>query len=240
MSSPRTTGTNDRANASWRSGAVLALCVLAAVTLLGAIERLTAERIAAVRATRLAGALADVMPDIAFDNDPTRDHRPIRTRSAGGDVSVYPLRLGERTVGAVLGVVTRDGYGGPIGLLVGIDANARVVGVRVTGHRETPGLGDRIERRRSDWILGFDGRTLDADDPGAWRVSRDAARRGAASDRLDPPGESGGGDGADDGGGFDALTGATITSRAVVDAVRDALIWFEANRDTALAEERPR
>ncbi|MCZ0926587.1 electron transport complex subunit RsxG [Halomonas janggokensis] len=98
----------------------------------------------------------------------------------------------------VLPVVTRRGYNGDIHLLVGLDEQQRISGVRVTRHQETPGLGDDIERRRSDWITDFDGLRLDSLATEDWAVQKD-------------------------GGHFDAFTGATITPRAVVDAVHSAL-----------------
>ncbi|TVP45738.1 MAG: RnfABCDGE type electron transport complex subunit G [Halomonas sp.] len=95
-------------------------------------------------------------------------------------------------------VVTRQGYNGEIRLLVGIDQQQRITGVRVTHHQETPGLGDDIERSRSSWITHFDGLGLDSLPPGGWAVDKD-------------------------GGHFDAFTGATITPRAVVNAVHQTL-----------------
>jgi Na+-translocating ferredoxin:NAD+ oxidoreductase subunit G len=97
--------------------------------------------------------------------------------------------------------------------------DGRISGVRVLAHRETPGLGDKIEVERDDWILDFDGRSLSQPPRERWRVRRD-------------------------GGAFDQFTGATITARAVVSAVRDALIYFSAHRDElfaapAAAEEMP-
>lgn len=98
----------------------------------------------------------------------------------------------------ILPVVTRQGYNGEIRLLIGIDQQQRISGVRVTQHQETPGLGDDIERSRSDWITEFNGLRLDSLPPKGWAVAKD-------------------------GGHFDAFTGATITPRAVVNAVHKAL-----------------
>ena len=200
-----------------RSAAALAVGLLAAVLALVGVERLAAGRIEASRAARVAAALAEVLPDAPFDNDPATDRVLVRDDALGTDVPVpvYRVRRAGRAVGAVLSVLAPDGYGGAIELLVGVAATGRVTGVRVGEHRETPGLGDRIERRRSDWIAQFDGRALDPAGPRAWRVVR------------------GGGGGG--GGGFDALTGATITSRAVVEAVWRALAWFDAHRDELFA-----
>ena len=113
----------------------------------------------------------------------------------------------------ILPVVTKQGYNGDIHLLVGIDAQQRISGVRVTHHQETPGLGDDIERRRSDWITHFDGQGLDSLPPDGWAVAKD-------------------------GGAFDAFTGATITPRAVVNAVHDAL-QYVADTPLPMTFEEP-
>tara|TARA_R110002012_G_scaffold91312_5_gene222479 strand:- start:2582 stop:3217 length:636 start_codon:yes stop_codon:yes gene_type:complete len=98
----------------------------------------------------------------------------------------------------ILPAVTRQGYNGEIRLLIGIDEHQRISGVRVTQHQETPGLGDKIERRRSDWITEFNGLGLANLPSKGWAVEKD-------------------------GGHFDAFTGATITPRAVVRAVHKTL-----------------
>ena len=90
-----------------------------------------------------------------------------------------------------------------------------MLGVRVSMHRETPGLGDAIEIQRSDWVLGFDGRSLDDPEPERWAVRRD-------------------------GGAFDQLTGATITPRTVVKAVKNALIYFQTHRPELFAPMQAR
>jgi Na+-translocating ferredoxin:NAD+ oxidoreductase subunit G len=113
----------------------------------------------------------------------------------------------------ILPVVTRQGYNGEIRLLIGIDEHQRISGVRVTQHQETPGLGDDIERRRSDWITRFNGLELNSLPPGGWAVSKD-------------------------GGQFDAFTGATITPRAVVNAVHRAL-QYAADTPLPMTFEEP-
>ncbi|HCE41269.1 MAG TPA: electron transport complex subunit RsxG, partial [Alcanivorax sp.] len=113
--------------------------------------------------------------------------------------------------GAVLEATAPDGYGGAINLIVGVDMDGRVLGVRaVPPHNETPGLGDKIERRKSDWILSFNGKSLDNPAPDGWAVKKDGGR-------------------------FDSFTGATITPRAVVTAVHRALRYFNAHRDDLFA-----
>lgn len=112
-------------------------------------------------------------------------------------------------VGVVLEAIAPDGYGGEIALLIGIDAQGVVTGVRVTAHHETPGLADYIEIAKSRWITQFNGKSLTAPIASAWKV------------RMD-------------GGEFDARTGATITPRAVVSAVHSALAYFGQRRSHLL------
>ena len=121
------------------------------------------------------------------------------------------MGMGAAPVAVVLALIAPDGYGGPIKLLVGINADGSLAGVRVVNHHETPGLGDAIDTRRSNWILGFTGRSLGDPSPAQWAVRKD-------------------------GGVFDQFTGATITPRAVVKAVKRALVYFEAHRDTLFAD----
>ena len=99
-------------------------------------------------------------------------------------------------------------------MLVAINADGTLAGVRVTAHRETPGLGDGIDAERSDWILQFAGKALDSPASAAWAVRKD-------------------------GGEFDQFTGATITPRAVVKAVRGTLLYFDANREAVFATRKP-
>ncbi len=119
--------------------------------------------------------------------------------------SGYVAKFDGQTVGVILPATARDGYSGDIRLMVGILADGRVAGVRVVSHRETPGLGDGIDLRKSPWILGFDNRSLMNPSNRNWTVKKD-------------------------GGAFDQFTGATITPRAVVEATRKALEYARLNR----------
>jgi electron transport complex protein RnfG len=184
-----------------------------AVGLLALVHEATRQRIEEVARARETAAIAEVLGEIDYDNNLLADRIEVQDRDLLGSmdpVAVYRARRGARAVAVVITPVARDGYSGSIRLLVGIDAGARVTGVRVREHRETPGLGDAIELRRSDWILGFDERSL-ADPPAArWKVRKD-------------------------GGDFDQFTGATVTPRAVVRAVANTLAFFEAHREELLA-----
>ena len=146
----------------WRSALTLAAGVLIAVALLGTMRSLTSERAARAETARLTESLAAVLSGVPFDNAPATDRLLVRDESLGSPdpLSVYRARLGERPAAAVLSVVAPQGYGGAIEMLVGVRADGRVTAVRVVAHRETPGIGDRVERRRSDWITRFAGHSL--------------------------------------------------------------------------------
>jgi Na+-translocating ferredoxin:NAD+ oxidoreductase subunit G len=122
-----------------------------------------------------------------------------------GNKNIYVARQRGKVVAVLIPVVAPDGYAGSIDLLVGVNRDGSVAGVRALGHSETPGLGDQIEIAKSDWVLGFDGRSLTHPTHTDWAVRKDS-------------------------GAFDQLTGATITSRAVVAAVLRAVQFAQANR----------
>lgn len=128
-------------------------------------------------------------------------------------VTVYRARIRGIPVAAVFTPVAPDGYNGSIRLLVGIDVNGNLTGVRVLSHHETPGLGDAIDSTRSDWIRGFAGHSLDDPPLKRWGVKRD-------------------------GGAFDQFTGATITPRAVVDAIKKTLLYFRAHQHEIFTKAR--
>jgi len=121
--------------------------------------------------------------------------------------------MGGWPVAAVFAPVAPDGYNGNIRLLVAVRLDGTLAGVRVLAHRETPGLGDNIEAERSDWILGFSGKSLQDPKADSWKVQRD-------------------------GGVFDQFTGATITPRAVVKAVKNTLLYYQEHGQK-LFEQHP-
>lgn len=174
---------------------------LLATLLLAGMHYATRDRIAAQQRQARIDALSVVMPTTLYDNDLLQDQITLRAPHwLGSDQALGAWRArrnGERA-GLVLEAVAPDGYSGEIRLLVGVRADGRISGVRVIAHRETPGLGDAIEASRSGWIRGFDGRHLDQPSRERWRVRRE-------------------------GGEFDQFAGATVTPRAVVNAVRRVL-----------------
>lgn len=205
---------NEALRASLRTALRLAAFTAGTAAVLAAVHLATREPIAAEQRRAERAALAALLPESGFDNDPVTDTTRIVAPDGLGDEQprlVRRARLRGEPVAAVLSVVAPDGYAGPIELLVGVRADGRVIGVRVVAHRETPGLGDPIEKERSDWIDGFAGRALGDPAPARWAVRRD-------------------------GGDFDQFAGATITPRAVVGSVRRALTWFGENRDVVFGE----
>jgi electron transport complex protein RnfG len=193
-----------------RSAAALGLVAIVGTTLLSGVNRLTATRIAEQERRVVLEQLNQIIHPDRYDNA-LQDDWFIFSDEAhfpqGQRVVAYRARSGDEPVAVILRFAAVDGYNGRIDLLLGIEADGRVAGVRVTSHRETPGLGDAIEADKSDWVLAFDGASLERPASSGWTVRRD-------------------------GGAFDQFTGATITPRAVVKAVRRALEYHEANSDS--------
>ncbi|WP_417567918.1 electron transport complex subunit RsxG [Marinobacter sp.] len=168
----------------------------------------TEERIEEQAARAEAQALFEIIPESRHTNDLLRDtvQLPASERLAQpGPLTVWVARKNGQPIGMIMPIVAPDGYSGKIRLLVGVDMQGTILGVRVTDHRETPGLGDRIETKKSDWIKSFEGRSLGRPPHREWNVKKN-------------------------GGDFDQFTGATITPRAVVKAVQKALIYYRENR----------
>ena len=152
--------------------------------------------------------LNNIIPADTYDNDLLADTiviKPDFLLNTKEDTLVYRARKNGKNVAAVFTSIATSGYNGSIQLLVGVKADGKLSGVRVVKHRETPGLGDSVDISHSNWILGFNNKSLNNPDENGWKVKRD-------------------------GGIFDQFTGATITPRAVVKAVHNALLYFEKNQ----------
>ena len=191
------------------SGLFLGLFAVVGTTLVALTEYSTTEAIADNERAVLLRNLHALLPPDRLDNDIVTDTLMLEASALLGtdtESLVYRARAGGEPVAAIFNSIAPNGYSGRIHLLVGIYVNGEIAGVRVGKHAETPGLGDAIEIRKSAWITGFDGRSLDNPGPQGWAVRRD-------------------------GGEFDQFTGATITPRAVVEAVRNTLLYYQANAD---------
>jgi len=198
------------------SGVLLGLFGVLGATLVGLSHEGTAERIAHNEREALLQQLRLLVPAEQVDNDILSDVIEISAPEILGTPTtrVYRGRRAGEPVAAVLSPVVTQGYSGPIQLIVAIRSDGTLAGVRVLSHRETPGLGDKIEAERTDWILGFEGRSLLDPPASSWKVKRD-------------------------GGAFDQFTGATITPRAIVRGVRAALEYFGDHRDRLFGIEPP-
>lgn len=195
----------------------LTLAGIAAVctTLVAGTFRLTAERIEQNERAFLESQLAPVIGPLRHDGGLLDNVTRIASGLPGREpAEMYRVTRDGETVALLFRVSAMDGYAGPIRLLVGVRSDGTVTGVRAVDHEETPGLGDRIEHTRSDWILGFAGRSIGNPTAERWRIGAD-------------------------GGDFDQITGASVTSRAVVNAVSQTLIYFSVNRDALLTAPAP-
>lgn len=197
-----------------RNAALLGLIAIGVAVALAGTQFLTRDEIAAQRRAAEARAYNEILPPGRYDNALLDDFRLVDDRELLGLQQPRKLlvaRLGGKAQAVIVPATAPDGYGGAIDLIVGINADGSIAGARVVAHKETPGLGDNVEIRKSRWIEGFTGRSLGDPAPERWAVKKD-------------------------GGAFDQFTGATITPRAVTAAIRRALQYFEANRATLLAD----
>jgi len=156
----------------------------------------------------LRASLARVVPARLHSNNLLE--APLLINDAQGrPVRVY-RGIRDHQVTALAYRVTGQGYAGEIELILGLDSDGKILGVRVLSHAETPGLGDKIEERKSGWILGFNGLSLENTPPAQWAVIKDGGR-------------------------FDQFSGATITPRGVIKAIRQGLDFYQRNRGELLA-----
>jgi len=196
-----------------RNSIVLGLFAIITTGLVVATANLTKDKIAEEKQNALKRSLFEVMPKERVDNDLLTNTINLPAHGLLGTSQAQLAYVGEKQeqpAGIIMQVVAPEGYGGSINLLVGISSDGKLTGVRVIPpHFETPGLGDAIDVQKSDWIKSFNGKSLTNLDEKGWRVKKD-------------------------GGQFDAFTGATITPRAVVDAVHKALLYFDQHQSELL------
>ena len=196
-----------------KSGATLTALAALCTAIVAFTYELTDERIADNERAWLEQSLQPALEDVEFDSKLTASRvtlEPPHELPGSDDALVYRVYSGDAPAAALFAVTARDGYTGAIRLLIGIRANGTITAVHALSHRETPGLGDGIDRSKSDWIEQFSGRSLVDPAPSGWRIARD-------------------------GGNFDQLTGASVTSRAVVGAVHETLVYFASNNPRIFA-----
>lgn len=187
---------------------VLGGFALAAAVLLGMADLATRGVIQTRLEEDLKASLEEVVPAELYDNNLLADVVAVPSADANigaAETLVYLARKQGRVGAVCFKFMAPDGYAGPISLVMGIDRNGEILGVRVVAHVETPGLGDKIEISKSKWVLGFNGKSLDNLTVEQWAVKKD-------------------------GGVFDQFAGATITPRKVVQAIKRGLDFYRAHR----------
>jgi electron transport complex protein RnfG len=195
------------------AGLLLAMFAVLGTGLVAVTHLVTKDQIAENERQALLNSLSAMVPAATIDNDIVSDTLTVRAPEmlGGEETQVYRGRKNGQPVAAVFTSIAPDGYSGQIKLLVAVRADGTLGGVRVVAHKETPGLGDRAEVEKSDWILGFTDRSLTNPDLDGWKVKRD-------------------------GGIFDQFTGATITPRAIVKAVKNTLLYFKEHQAEVFAQ----
>lgn len=198
---------------------VLGIFALITASLLAGTYLGTKDRIADAKREVAKRALLEIIPLEQHSNDLLMDTLPVPANflhtlgldDEGGDINI--ARQGDEPIAVIVPAVAPDGYNGDIQLIVGINIDGTLAGVRTISHHETPGLGDKIDLKKSDWILGFNGKSLTNPPPSQWKVKKDK-------------------------GDFDQFTGATITPRAVVKQVYKTLKYYNEDQVRLLKAAR--
>lgn len=196
-----------------KNSLVLALFAAVTVAVVAITQQSTESRIIEAERAAQIRTLGEILPAHSYDNalldnvialnEPLLGHR--------AETPAYLATLAGQPAAVILQANAPDGYSGTISLLIGIMADGTLSGVRVIHHKETPGLGDRIELAKSPWIKSFDGKSLSNPAQRGWAVKKDQ-------------------------GDFDQFAGATITPRAVVAAVHKALQYFDQHHAELFAQ----
>lgn len=183
-----------------RYALILACVALLCSAVSSVVYLLTKGKIDESTASQQRQLLTEVVPQTYFDNNLLASCKIIALPEVSYLNKIYLAKKGENLTAYAIQATAPDGYSGNIVLLMGIEPNGTILGVRTLAHKETPGLGDKIETRISDWIYSFNQKVFRLEDESAWAVKKD-------------------------GGQFDQFTGATITPRAVVNNVRQSAKW---------------
>lgn len=186
-----------------KNAAILGVAAVACVAVVAGVNQLTAGEIAKQALEQKISSLQQVLPAGTDTSSLLSSCRLVKNSEVFGanQVPVYSTQVDGKPV-YVVETVAPDGYSGNIYLLVAVGADGTVFGVRTLAHKETPGLGDKIELAKNDWILSFTGKSVHNDQDTHFAVRKD-------------------------GGEFDQFAGATITPRAVVKAVKKAALFFQ-------------
>jgi electron transport complex protein RnfG len=192
---------------------LVGIVAAAAAFMVSASHEFSKERIAANERARLIASLNSVLDPTLRSHDLSTVRLNVTDREllgTGEPVDVFVAMDAGTPAAVVFASVAPHGYNAPIRMLIGVSPAGALTGVRVVRHRETPGLGDAIDADKSKWILQFSGLSLAMPPLPQWAVDKDDGQ-------------------------FDTITGATVTSRAVVQGVKNTLLYFEQHRDEVFA-----
>ncbi len=189
-----------------KNARILAIFAIVCTAIVGITFEFTKNRIKKQEQAQLLSTLKSIVPATIHNNDMSEHCVGITDEQLGSNTPqiAYLATLNGQAAGAAITSVAPDGYNGNIFIISAFTVDGTITGVRVLKHKETPGLGDKVELRKSDWVKSFDSKTFDDMNESRWAVKKD-------------------------GGQFDQFTGATITPRAVVKAVRQAALFFNKN-----------
>ncbi|WP_144393377.1 electron transport complex subunit RsxG [Pleionea sediminis] len=193
----------------YKSTFELGAFALLSIGLIALFHWMTKDKIEAEMQAKLARTLGELVSPSEYDNDVYHDCIVFDSKGllhASEPTRFYRMTKNNKPVAAIFTVTTPKGYNGDIQLIMGIYANQKIAGVRTIQHNETPGLGDKIDLEKSNWITQFTGLSLDNTPEDQWKVKKD-------------------------GGQFDAFTGATITPRAVLNAIKNGLEFFKQHQN---------
>lgn len=195
-------------------GFVLAAFAIGATSIVALTEANTRDKIIENERQTLLLAINALVDSSEYNNDILTDIITLPSTqllATKENTTVYRARKDNIPVAVVFTSIAPNGYSGKITMLVGVYDSGNLAGVRVIKHKETPGLGDKIDNKKTDWILNFKGLSLVSPSESKWTVKKD-------------------------GGEFDQFTGATITPRAVITAVKKSLQFFEQNSEELFKE----
>jgi electron transport complex protein RnfG len=196
-----------------RNGGLLTVFAVITTAIVAATHLLTKNKIADQIQQQRIAILNTVVPPDMYDGDFLASCRKVNAKVLGGENLLYIAYDMGRPNAYAIETTAKNGYSGDIDLIMGVkidsDSDATVLGVRVLKHKETPGLGDKIELSVSNWILAFNNKSYNENTRSTWKVKKD-------------------------GGQFDQFTGATITPRAVVYSLADTLQWLIDNQSSLL------
>ncbi|MEZ8113375.1 electron transport complex subunit RsxG [Vibrio splendidus] len=200
-------------NAIKKNGLVLAIFACASTGLVAVTHYLTKDQIKQQEQAQLLSVLNQVIPHDLHDNELFSACTLVEAEELGTEQAMpaYIATLNGEPSAIAIEAIAPDGYNGAIKVIVGMKIDGTILGTRVLSHRETPGLGDKIDLRVSDWILSFAGKQVTESNIDRWKVRKD-------------------------GGDFDQFTGATITPRAVVKSVKQAVQYVNQNNQALLAQ----